>query len=455
MMFEPSIFRAYDMRGIYPSQMNEQVAYAAGQAFVHIMGAKTVAVGRDVRTTGVSMMQSLITGIIDAGASVIDVGVISTEMLYFAAATLDCDGGITVTASHNPSQWNGLKFIGKGAEPLTGDGKLGEIYKFMQEGHKLLEFTKGSVHQMDLLPSYTHYLERFTPDLLPHMKLVANVNFGANGKVVDAATKNLPLEIVRLNWEENGTFPKGTPNPMLASNRQELSEAVVANHAQFGVAWDADADRCFFFDEQGRFFSPYYINALLISEFAQDHGQSYIGERRLIWANQAAAANGTYIFSRTGHGYIKKAMRDHNAVFGGESSGHYYFRDFYFCDSGMVTFLKVIGVFAREITAGRTVGQLLDTYMAQFPTTGEINYTTSQAQDIIDAAASKYADTDQNHEDGLTVDYSTWRFNLRSSSNEPIMRLNIEAKSQEELKLRHQELSDLISNFDAQVHADE
>ncbi len=457
MMYEPSIFRAYDMRGTYPTQMNEQVAYAAGQSFVHVMGAKTVAVGRDVRTTGESMLQSLIKGITDAGASVINVGIISTEMLYFAAATLDCDGGITVTASHNPAQWNGLKFIGKGAEPLTGEAKLGELYKFMQEGHKLSEFTKGSVKELDLLSSYAHYLQHFTPTLLPQMKLVANVNFGANGKVVDAVTKDLPLEIIRINWEENGTFPKGTPNPMLESNRNELSQAVIDNHAQLGVAWDADADRCFFFDEQGRFFSPYHITAMLISEFAKDNGQSFVGERRLTWANLAAVAegNGNMIFSRTGHGYIKKAMRDHNAVFGGESSGHYYFRDFFFCDSGMITFLKVLGVFAREITAGRTVGQLLDMYAEKYPTTGEINYTTPQAKDIIDAAAAKYADTEQNHEDGLTVEYSTWRFNLRSSSNEPLLRLNVEAKSKEELELRHKEINELIGGFDAHVNLGE
>src|ERR1044072_4678059 len=206
-IFDQSIVRAYDMRGIYPNQMNEEVAYAAGQAFVAVMGAQKVVVGRDVRGTGVGIQKAMIQGITDAGSHAINIGVISTEMLYFAAATLECDGGMTITASHNPPQWNGIKFIGKGADPLTREGKLGEIYEFMQSGKKLSQFEKGQVEEVDLLKKYVEFLHGFLPADLPALKMVANVNFGANGKVVDGTLQGLPLEIIRLNWEENGSFP--------------------------------------------------------------------------------------------------------------------------------------------------------------------------------------------------------------------------------------------------------
>ena len=459
MIYDQSIFRAYDMRGIYPTQMNDHVAYAAGQAFVKVMEAKTVVVGRDVRVSGSSMVEALIRGITDAGANAIDVGVISTEMLYFAAATLDCDGGMSVTASHNPSQWSGIKFIGKGAVALTREGKLGEIYSFLQEDHKLSEFTKGTSSSVDLLPAYTEFLQKFAPKDMPALTAIANVNFGANGKVVDAAVKNLPLTLTRLNWNEDGTFPKGTPDPMLPSNREEISKMVVSEHTNFGVAWDADADRCFFYDEQGRFFHGAYITALLIKHFLTiEPGAAVVCERRLTWANIAAAeaGQGRIVWSRTGHGYIKQNMRKENAIFGGETSGHFYFRDAHFCDNGMVTFLIVMDIFAKEIAAGRTVGQLLDTYMELYPISmEERNYITPDAEKIMTAASETYKDADfQNHEDGLTVEYKTWRFNLRMSSNEPVLRLNFEAKTQEEYAQRETELTKFIASFGATLRDD-
>jgi phosphomannomutase len=458
-IFDQSIFRAYDMRGTYPNHMNEQVGYAAGQAFVHVMQAKTVVVGRDVRSTGVSIQDAVIRGITDAGANVIEVGVISTEMLYFAAATLDCEGGISVTASHNPAQWNGLKFIGPKAEPLTREGKLGEIYDHIQAGHKISQFEKGSVQHHNLLPDYIAFLKKFMPANLPSLKVAANVNFGANGKVVDAALEGQPLELLRLNWQEDGTFPKGTPDPLLPSNRKEIISLIKAEKAHFGAAWDADADRCFFYDEQGRFFHGYYITALLIKYFLNDEaGANVVCERRLTWANMDAAAEGkgTVIWSKTGHGYIKENMRKASAIFGGESSGHYYFRDAFYCDSGMVTFLAILGIFAKEIEAGRTVGHLLDYYLERYPISlQELNYITPDAKKIIDTASEKYADAEQTHEDGLTVEYPTWRFSLRMSSNEPVLRLNYEARSKEELDQRAQELTSFVESFGATLRNDD
>ena len=458
-IFDHTIFRAYDIRGTYPNQVNEQVAYAIGQAFVQVMGAKTVAVGRDVRPTGASLEDAMIRGITDAGANVIKIGVISTEILYFAAATLDCDGCISITASHNPKEWNGMKFIGPKAVPLTREGKLGEIYDFAEKGTKISQFTKGTVSEHNLLPSYIHFLQQFIPTTLPSMKIVANVNYGANGKFVDEAIKNLPLDLVRLNWEENGTFPKGTPDPLLPHNRKELVQRIRTEGANFGVAWDADADRCFFYDEQGRFFNGYYITALLIKHFLeQSAGENIICERRLTWANKAAAdaGKGTIVWSRTGHGYIKKAMRDNKALFGGESSAHYYYRDFFSCDNGLISFLIVSGIFGREIQAGRTVGALLDGYMNNFPMgPQEFNYITPRAEEILKHFSEKYAKAEQNHEDGLSIEFPEWRFNLRTSSNEPVLRFNIEAKSREELEKRQTEVMDEISTFGAELRNDE
>lgn len=458
-VFDQSIFRAYDMRGTYPNHMNEEVAYAAGQAFVAVMNAKTVVVGRDVRSTGTGLANALIQGIIDAGANAIEVGVISTEMLYYAGATLDCDGGMSVTASHNPAQWNGIKFIGRGALPLTREGELGEIYEFMQGGKKLSEFQKGTVTHVDLLPKYVQYLkEKYAPTDLPQLKMVANANFGANGKVVDAVIDGLPIEMVRLNWNEDGSFPKGTPDPLLPSNRKEIMERVVSEHAHFGVAWDADADRAFFYDEKGRFFHGYYITALLIKHFLQQQpGQAIVVERRLTWANIKATeeGNGKLVYSRTGHGYIKQAMRANEAIFGGESSGHYYFKDFWFCDCGLITFLIITHMFAEHIKSGQPVSTLLDYYLENFPIIiEEQNYITPRAQEIIDFCAQKYTDAEQNHEDGLSVEYPEWRFNLRMSSNEPLLRLNMEAHSQAELETRHKEVAAIIAEFGATLRDD-
>jgi phosphomannomutase len=277
--------------------------------------------------------------------------------------------------------------------------------------------------------------------------------------VVDAAANLMPnLTLDRLNWNENGSFPKGTPDPLLPSNRKELSAAIVASGAHFGVAWDADADRCFFFDEQGRFFHGYYITSLLIDYFGSKAPSTFVCERRLTWANVASAEanNSKIIWSRTGHGYIKHAMRSNDAVFGGESSGHYYFKDFWYCDSGMVTFLLVLSVFAEQIASSGTVGQILDRYMSQFPMLpSEQNYTTEHAAEIIATATAQYADAQINTEDGVSIEYPSWRCNIRMSSNEPVMRLNLEARSGDELALRTQEIQSLIGRFDAQLRNDE
>ena len=455
--YDPSIFRAYDVRGIYPTQMNEQVAYAAGQAFVVITGAKRVVVGRDVRSTGESIQAALIQGVRDTGATAIEVGVISTEMLYFAAGTLDCDGGMSVTASHNPAEWNGIKFIGQGAIPLTREGQLGEIYDFIRSGREIKQFEPGPLEHEDLLSGYIAFLKKFTPTDLPPLKVVINTNFGANGKIVDKALEGLPIEVTRLNWPEDGTFPKGTPDPLLPKNRIELSETIVREGANFGVAFDADADRAFFYDEQGRPFHGYYIGALLSSYFLKNEpGATIVYDPRLTWAVEAAVAegHGTAYLSKTGHGYIKQSMRAQHAIYGLENSGHFYYRDFFGCDCGMLTFLLVAKLFGEQIKAGHAVSEILDQYQEQFPSSDELNYITDKAIEIVGAFKEKYANAKIGTLDGVSIEYPDFRFNVRLSNNEPIMRLNLEAKTPELLTEKLAEVNAFIESYGATLRND-
>jgi len=460
MRFDPSLYRAYDIRGTYPDVMNEKFMRAAAQAFATVMGAKKVAVGRDVRSHGASLQKEAIQALVEMGVDVVDLGVISTEMLYYASGVLDIDGGFCVTASHNPRDWNGMKFVGKAGVPLTREGKLGEVYKQIEEGPEggRTAEKKGAVRQAgDLVAQYADYLQKFVPaGLTPH-KVVANVNFGANGKVVDAVIKNLPLDVVRLNWNEDGTFPKGTPDPLLPSNRKEIAERIVAEKADFGVAWDADADRCFFYDEKGRAFPGYYINALLIEHFLKrDPGAAVVVEPRQIWATEDTAARlgGKAVVSRTGHGFIKAKMRESNAIFGGENSGHFYYRDFWYCDNGLITFLTVLGIFSERIRAGEPVSALLDRYRAGYPASEEINFITDRAKEIIDSLQRQYPDAQVTTIDGVSLEMPIWRCNLRMSQNEPVLRLNVEAKTLEELEAKEKELVAYIESFGAKKRED-
>jgi phosphomannomutase len=457
MRFDPSLYRAYDIRGTYPDVINEDFAYAVAQAFAAVMGAKKVAVGRDVRASGLSLQKRAIEGLLDAGVDVVDLGVISTEALYFASGVLDVDGGFAITASHNPREWNGMKFVGKAGVPLTREGKLGEIYKEIEEGSPQKAKTRGTLTSENLLTRYAEYLQRYVPADLPALKIVANVNFGANGKFVDAVVEKLPLTVTRLNWNEDGNFPKGTPDPLLPSNRKEIEERIVAEGAHFGVAWDADADRCFFYDEKGRAFPGYYINALLIEHFlTREPGAAVVVEPRQIWATEATAQRlgGKAVVSRTGHGFIKAKMRESNAIFGGENSGHFYYRDFWFCDNGIITFLTVLGIFAARIKAGETVSGLLDRYRADYPASEEINFLTDKAKDIIAALQAHYPDAEVTTVDGVSLETPEWRCNLRMSQNEPVLRLNVEAKTTAGLAAKQDEIVGFIKAQGATVRDD-
>jgi phosphomannomutase len=459
MPFDPSLFRAYDIRGIYPTVIHEDFAYVCAQSFVKVMDAKVVLVGRDVRTSGESMQAAAIQGLVDMGVKVIDLGVISTEMLYFASGHLEgVDGGFACTASHNPREWNGFKFVGKAGLPLTREDKLGEIYEQIKKEEKFKAETPGTVGKVDLCAAYAEYLKRYVPSDVPELKIVGNVNFGANGRFVDAALAHLPsVSMVRLNWNPDGTFPKGTPDPLLPSNRKEITARIQSESADFGVAWDADADRCFFYDETGRAIPGYYINALLIEHFLKvEPGASFVIEPRQLWATQAAAANGggSTVISRTGHGFIKATMRTSGAIFGGENSGHFYYRDFWKCDNGIITFLTVLGVFAEKISGGGKVSEILEDWKARYPASEEINFLTNRASEIIEGLKSRHADATLSTIDGVSLDAGAWRCNLRMSQNEPVLRLNVEAKTPDELAKREADLIGYIESFGAKIRDD-
>jgi phosphomannomutase len=459
MPFDPSLFRAYDIRGIYPSVIHEDFAYVCAQAFVKVMNAKTVLVGRDVRVSGPSMQAAAIRGLIDMGVKVIDLGEISTEMLYFASGYLEgVDGGFASTASHNPREWNGFKFVGKAGQPLTREDKLGEIYDEIKKEQRFKSETPGTIEKIDLCDAYAEYLKQYVPKNVPNLKIVGNVNFGANGRFVDAALGHLPeVSMVRLNWNPDGTFPKGTPDPLLPSNRKEVTARIQSESADFGVAWDADADRCFFYDEQGRAIPGYYINAMLISHFLESEpGASFVIEPRQLWATESAAqlGGGKTVISRTGHGFIKAMMRESGAIFGGENSGHFYYRDFWKCDNGIITFLTVLDVFSKKIASGGKVSEILDAYREKYPASEEINFITDRAAEIIEGLKSRHADASLSTIDGVSLDAGEWRCNLRMSQNEPVLRLNVEAKTPAGLAEREKDLVGYIESFGAHIRDD-
>ena len=343
--------------------------------------------------------------------------------------------------------------------PLTREDKLGEIYEQIKKEEKFTSETPGTLETIDLCDAYAEYLGKFVPQSLPKLKIVGNVNFGANGRFVDAAlAKHLPdVEMVRLNWNPDGTFPKGTPDPLLPSNRIEIEARIQSEKADFGVAWDADADRCFFYDEKGRAIPGYYINAMLITHFLSvEPGASFVIEPRQIWATEAAAeqGGGKTVVSRTGHGFIKAVMRSSGAIFGGENSGHFYYRDFWKCDNGIITFLTVLGIFGKKIAEGGKVSEILDAYRVAFPASEEINFITDRAKEIIDGLQTRHPEATVTTIDGVSLETPTWRCNLRMSQNEPVLRLNVEAKTPTGLTEREADLVGYIESFGAKIRDD-
>lgn len=431
-------FKAYDIRGKLGNEFNNAIAYRIGRAYAQYMKAQRVVLGADVRLTSEPLKQALAKGLMDAGADVIDIGMTGTEEVYFAAFHLDVDGGIEVTASHNPMDYNGMKFVGRGATPISGDSGLREIQQMAESQDFITPVTQGFLQQTVILDDYIeHLLGYINLASLKPLKLVVNAGNGAAGHVVDAierrfAEKNIPVEFIKIYHEPDGNFPNGIPNPLLPENRTATTEAVKKFGADMGIAWDGDFDRCFLFDEQGNFIEGYYIVGLLAEAFLKKHPEEkIIHDPRLTWntIDIVKKAGGTPVQSKTGHAFIKERMRSENAIYGGEMSAHHYFRDFAYCDSGMIPWLLVAELIS---IADSPLSQLVGERMAAFPCSGEINYPVQESQLSINKVKShfqsSYAPDYIDTTDGLSMEFPGWRFNLRSSNTEPLLRLNVEAR---------------------------
>ena len=433
MNFSRAAFKAYDIRGRVPEELNKELVYRIGRSFVKQLGAKKVVVGRDVRLSSENLAQSLIKGLTDGGCDVLDIGLCGTEQVYFATFHLGTDGGIMVTASHNPMDYNGLKLVKAGSRPISGDSGLREIEEQAVAG----QFsppeagTTGTVTAVNIMEDYvSHLLSYVNVSQLAPLKLVVNAGNGCAGPVLNALEQRLPFSFVKVHHEPDGTFPHGIPNPLLPENREATAAAVKSSGAAMGIAWDGDFDRCFLFDEQGNFIEGYYIVGLLAQAFlSRTAGEKIIHDPRLTWNTIEVVEQfgGVPVQSKTGHAFIKERMRKEDAVYGGEMSAHHYFRDFAYCDSGMIPWLLVAAVMS---STGKPLSVLVRERMDKFPCSGEINRQVSDAKQVMAKVEETFvtADASVDRTDGLSVEFDTWRFNLRMSNTEPVIRLNVETR---------------------------
>ncbi|WP_018609613.1 phosphomannomutase CpsG [Uliginosibacterium gangwonense] len=449
-------FKAYDIRGKLGDELNEAIAYRIGRAFGEYLKPKCVAVGGDVRLTSEALKHALAEGLMDAGADVIDIGMSGTEEIYFSAFHLDVDGGIEVTASHNPLDYNGMKMVKRGAQPISGDSGLNDIKRLAEENKFPAVGKRGSLTQTNILSAYVDHLLGYVDlSAIRPLKLVVNAGNGAAGHVVDALearfrAANVPVEFIKVHHNPDGHFPNGIPNPLLPECRQDTSDAVRQHGADMGIAWDGDFDRCFLFDETGTFIEGYYIVGLLAEAFLQKNpGAKIIYDPRLTWntVDVVTQAGGQPILCKTGHAFIKERMRKEDAIYGGEMSAHHYFRDFAYCDSGMIPWLLVMELLSRK---GMALSALVKERIAKYPSSGEINRKLADAKAAIQRIRETYekdaAALDTT--DGLSLDMGDWRFNLRSSNTEPVLRLNVESRG--DIALMQAKTRELLNLIEAE-----
>jgi phosphomannomutase len=434
----PACFKAYDIRGRVPEQLHPQLAYDIGRAFAVVYGVRKVAVGRDIRLSGPELSRALVAGLVDSGVNVLELGICGTEEIYHAAFSLEdqgVDGGIIVTASHNPADYNGMKIVTRGARPVTGESGL----RLMAERICRADFPglaerRGRCEQISLRQEYiNHLLGWIDPGQMRPLRLVVNSGNGCAGAIVDLLEPHLPVEFIRMQHEPDGSFPHGVPNPLLPERRAETMKKVVESGADLGIAWDGDFDRCFFWDELGNFIEGYYIVGLLAQAMlAKEPAARILYDPRLTWNTEelVRAAGGVPIMTRTGHAFIKERMRQEDAVYGGEMSAHHYFRDFGYCDSGMIPWLLVCSLLSQRQTS---LSRLVAERMAAFPVSGEINREVADADAVIRAVEKKYGHGQKDFTDGLSIAFPEFRFNIRKSNTEPLLRLNVESRGDAEL----------------------
>ena len=433
---ELTCFKAYDIRGRIPDELDEEVVYRIGRAYAQHLKPRRVVVGHDVRLTSPLLTQALCLGLTESGVDVYDIGQCGTEEVYFATFHEKMDGGIMVTASHNPRDYNGLKLVREESRPISADTGLVEIRKLAEAAEFEDPERFGSVNTLDVREAYVKHLLSYLDTLdLPEFKIVVNGGNGCAGPTLDAIEPHLPCEMIKIHHEPDGRFPNGIPNPLLLENREVTAKAVLESGADVGIAWDGDFDRCFLFDEQGQFIEGYYIVGLLAAAFLdKEPGAKIIHDPRLVWntLDIVKAGGGTAVQSKSGHAFIKERMRKEDAIYGGEMSAHHYFRDFSYCDSGMIPWLLVLELMAKS---KKPLSQLVEERIAAYPASGEINREVKNAPEALQALEKEYASAAESveHVDGLSMDFGSWRFNLRSSNTEPVVRLNVESRADKAL----------------------
>ncbi len=425
-------FKAYDVRGRIPDELNADLAYQIGQAYAGFVKPRTVAVGRDIRLSSSELAGALIRGLLDSGVDVMDIGLCGTEGTYFATFSQGYDGGIMVTASHNPPDYNGMKFVREGSRPISADTGLQDMASMIRDGRLPAPPARlGRRNAVDLNDAYIEHLLGYV-DLkrLRKLKVVVNAGNGGAGLVVDRLEKHLPFEFIKVHHEPDGTFPNGVPNPMLEENRKPTIDAIRKHGADIGIAWDGDFDRCFFFDDQGTFIEGYYLVGLLAEAFLErEKGARIIYDPRLTWntIDIVQRLGGVPVMCKSGHAFIKQKMREVDAAYGGEMSAHHYFRNFAYCDSGMIPWLLVL---ERMSITGKSLSTMVGERMKAFPASGEINRKLTDAKASIAAVRARYEPQAKllDLTDGLSLEFDHWRFNLRSSNTEPLVRLNVESR---------------------------
>jgi len=430
-----------------PGELNTDLAYKIGRTLIKYLNAKLIVVGHDIRESSEELSEALSRGITDSGSNVIDIGLCGTEMIYYSTPHFNADGGVMITASHNPPEYNGLKFVKEGSKPMGYDTDLKFIEKMILEDN-LGEIAgeKGTVKNIDIMKEFINNLKRFySKDKIKPFKVVVNAGNGCVGPALDAIEPDLPIQMIKVFHNPDSKFPNGVPNPLLIQNRQPTIDAIKENDADFGVAWDGDYDRCFFFDHEGNFIEGYYIVGILAKSILKKFpGENIIHDPRLVWNTIEVVnkAGGKAVVSKSGHAYIKQKMREVNAVYGGEMSAHHYFRENNYSDSGMIPFLLILELMSDE---NKSLHDLVYEMIKEYPCSGEINSKIDDPNRKLEKIKEKYSDGKMDFLDGVSVEYDNWRFNVRKSNTEPLLRLNVESKGDIELmKRKTEELLNLI-----------
>jgi phosphomannomutase len=444
-VLDPKVFKAYDVRGVYRQDLDEEGAYAIGRAYVEQFEPRKIAVGRDMRTSSPSMAKAVIEGAADSGADVLDLGLVGTEMVYFAVGELELDGGIAVTASHNPKEYTGMKIVRRGALPVGGESGLLEIRDRALAGFGEVE-RRGSVEPYDIWPAYVERVLSFVDvSAIRPLRVVIDAANGMAGVMLPPILERLPIDARTYYFEPDGTFPNHEPNPLLPENREFIVSKTLEEGADLGVAFDGDADRCFFVDDTGEFVPGDFITALLAeSVLEKEPGAKIIYDVRASWAvpDTIERAGGVPLINRVGHAFIKHRMRKEGAAFGGEVSGHYYFRGFSQADSGVVPFLLVLELISKR---GQKLSELLAPYRERYFLTGELNTPVADVPLKLQELQERFGPEGKiSHLDGVSVDADDWHFNVRPSNTEPLLRLNLEARSQDLMERKRDEVLSVI-----------